>query len=114
MRANIMIKVDGEEKSFPIFMSSKKYQIDVYGQKTNITIRGNDEGRESIEIYEPHPGMRDPHQRPLFIRGDVELVYHWGLPEIELRKKLERIQEAAVYNDADAALAGIQDILDED
>lgn len=115
MRANIIIQVDGETKEFPIFMSQKEYQIDVYGQKTHVTMKGNDEGRESVEIYEPHPGMRDPHQRPLFIRGDIELVYHWGVPEKELRKRLERIQDVAFSSDEPGtALADIKDILKED
>jgi hypothetical protein len=78
MRATIRCLIDGEHKEILLPMSVKEYQIDVYGQKCNLTFRGNDKGEEVLEVYENEPGDWDKNTWPTYLRGDVKKLFAGG------------------------------------
>ena len=95
MRANVIIIADGKRTEVPIYMSCKEYSIEVFGQKTRISIVGNDRRDELVELYKPEGGMRaDWKEEPLVSRGDCFLKYTNCIRRVKMaRKRLAKERE---------------------
>jgi hypothetical protein len=66
MRINIIITKNGIKESYPIYMDTDNYEVEIYGQKFSIICNGDKDSNENVKIYHSYPGNNNPHVKPVF------------------------------------------------